>query len=140
MAVKFKGRSLNQDKAIFTHRNVVNLFIFYELNTWSKYFHYGIGFDARLQISLLIREWGKNVIFSVDNSSSRRTNNTKKDILVLGEGATDGLHYTTVTAEDKYIVDITSHHTTVTIVLCSQQFFCMQIVNKSINSNRRTVK
>ena len=84
MAVKFKGRSLNQDKAIFTHRNVVNLFIFYELNTWSKYFDYGIGFDARLQISLLIREWGKNVIFSVDNSSSRRTNNKKKYILFLG--------------------------------------------------------
>ena len=72
IAVKIEGNCLNQDKTSFTHRNVVNFFV-YELDIWShdlrtefilkdylfgafkltknvdldKYFYsgYGIGFD-----------------------------------------------------------------------------------------------
>ena len=33
IAVKFKGNRLKQDKVYFTHRNVVNFFIFYGLDT-----------------------------------------------------------------------------------------------------------
>ena len=40
---------------------------------------YGIGFDARLQFSLSIDAWGKNVvIFGRNNSSSWHTDNRKK--------------------------------------------------------------
>ena len=73
--VRFKGSCLKQDKIIFTPRNVVNLFIVYELDAWSwdlnadftlkdclfgsvnltknadpdkySYSGYGIGFDSR---------------------------------------------------------------------------------------------
>ena len=34
--VEFKERCLKQDKPAFTHSNVLNLFIVYELLTWSK--------------------------------------------------------------------------------------------------------
>ena len=34
--LEFNGSYLNKDKAPFTPNNVVGLFIFYELNTWSK--------------------------------------------------------------------------------------------------------
>ena len=35
IAVDFRGRYLKQVKATFTHRNVINVFIVYELDTWS---------------------------------------------------------------------------------------------------------
>ena len=72
---------MKQDNATYTHRNVVNLFIFSELDTWLKFLNvkftlngclfwavkltktddpnkyeysgYGIGFDAHLQILLM---------------------------------------------------------------------------------------
>ena len=34
------------------------------------------------------------IIFGVDMSSSTRIDNRKKDILILGEGSTQGLEYT----------------------------------------------
>lgn len=34
------------------------------------------------------------------------TNNRKKDALLVGEGPADGLGGTTVTEEDKYLIDI----------------------------------
>ena len=50
-------------------------------------------------------EWDKNlVIFGVDNSSSVHGNNRKKYILVLGEGTTDRLDDTTITAEAKWSI------------------------------------
>ena len=36
ITVEFKGNSLKQDKATFTRRNMANLFIAYELDTWSR--------------------------------------------------------------------------------------------------------
>ena len=48
-------------------------------------------------------EWGKSVvIFGVDNSSYMHADNREKYILVLGEGPTDGLDDTTITAEAEY--------------------------------------
>ena len=45
---------------------------------------------------------GQNlIIFGVDMSSSIHVDNKKKDILILGEGPTQGLHGTTLTAEKK---------------------------------------
>ena len=51
---------------------------------------------------------GKNVIiFEVDMSSSVPIDNKGKDILILGEGPTQGLHDTTLTAEAKYPINFT---------------------------------
>ena len=47
---------------------------------------------------------GKNIIFGVDKSSSAHTDNNKKDILVLGEGPTQGLDDTTIMTEAKYSI------------------------------------
>ena len=34
--VKFNGNCLKQDSVFFLHKNVVNLYIFHELDKWSK--------------------------------------------------------------------------------------------------------
>ena len=111
--LKFKGSCLKQeDKASFTPNNVINLFIVYKLDTWSrdlnigftlkdclfgsvkltknadpdkyKYSGYGIGCDSHLEFSLPDGSMGKNVIIlGVDMSSSVHIDNKKKDILVL---------------------------------------------------------
>ena len=91
---------------------MVTLFIIYELNTWwrdpntdfalsgclfgamkltknadpskHRYCGYVIRFGARLQFSLAIAEWGKNVFISgVVNSSTRIIDNRKKTSLFL---------------------------------------------------------
>ena len=49
---------------------------------------------------------GKNVIiFGADMSSSLHIDNKGKDILILGEGPTQGLDDTTLTAEAKYSIN-----------------------------------
>ena len=51
---------------------------------------------------------GRNVmIFGVDMSSSVHVDNKNKDILILGEGLTQGLDDTTLTAEAKYPISFT---------------------------------
>ena len=51
---------------------------------------------------------GKNVvIFGADMSSSAHIDNKNKDILILGEGPTQGLDDTTLTAEEKYYISFT---------------------------------
>lgn len=47
------------------------------------------------------------MIFDVNNSLSRHTDNRKNDILVLGEETTDGFGYIKIKAEAKYSVNIT---------------------------------
>ena len=49
---------------------------------------------------------GKNVIiFGTDMTSSVHADNKDKDILILGEGSTHGLDYTTLTAAAKYPIN-----------------------------------
>ena len=49
---------------------------------------------------------GKNVnTFGADMSSSVYIDNKNKDILILGEGSTQGLDDTTLTAEAKYLTN-----------------------------------
>ena len=47
------------------------------------------------------------IIFGVDMSSSVHVENKKKDILILGEGPTQGLDDTTLTAEKKRSINFT---------------------------------
>ena len=113
---------------------MVNLFIVYELDRWArdlytdfalkdclfgslrltknaapdkyKYSSYGIEFDSRSEFSLPDGRMGKNVIiFGVDMSSSVHIDNKGKDILVLGEGPTQELDDTTLTAEAQYSIN-----------------------------------
>ena len=96
---------------------MVNLFVVYELYTWShnlntdftlkncflrafsltknadtdnyKYSGYGTGFDSKSRFTIPNFDWGKNVIiFGVYTSSSVHVNNYKKYILIVGKGIT----------------------------------------------------
>ena len=58
---------------------------------------------------LINNKVGKNVIiFNVDNNSSAYISSKKKCILVIGEGPTQELDDTTITAEGKYSINFTS--------------------------------
>ena len=132
--VKFTGSYLKQDKVIFNHGKVVNIYIVYELGASSSidsdptlknclfgavtltksayiekygYSGYGIGFDRRSSFTFPGGGFGQNVlIFGVDMSSSTQIDNKKKGILVLGKGPTQGLE-NTLTAEKMYSINFT---------------------------------
>ena len=73
-----------------------------------KYTGYGIGFDSRSEFLFTDGSYGKNVIiFGADMSSSVHVDNKEKDILILGEGPTQQLDDTTLTAEAKYPINFT---------------------------------
>ena len=60
-----------------------------------KCFGYGIGFDRRGTFSFPGGGFGcNNIIFGVDMSSCTKINNRKKDILIIGEGPTQGSEHT----------------------------------------------
>ena len=64
-----------------------------------KYSGYGFGFDRKGEFSFG-NGFGRNaIIFAVDMSSSVHIDNKNKDILILGEGPTQGLDGTTLTTE-----------------------------------------
>ena len=66
------------------------------------YTGYRIVFDTKTSFLSSSDGFGENVIiFGVDMSSSVHVDNKKKDILILGNGLTQGLEYT-ITAEKKY--------------------------------------
>ena len=82
-----------------------------------SYAGYGIEFDSRSLFWFPGFDWGKNVIFGVDNSFSMHIDNNKKDILVLGDGLTQRLDDTTITAEAKYSINFSK----------SQRKFCLSL-------------
>ena len=60
-----------------------------------KYSRYRIGFDRHGFFSHSTGGTGRNVvIFVVDMNSSENIDNNKKDILIHGKGATQGLEHT----------------------------------------------
>ena len=128
--VKFDRGCLKQDNITCTHGAIVNICIVYEIAFSTggcddypalenclfgavgliknadidkyKYSEYGIGSYRRGTFSFPTGGFGKNVIiFEVDMSSSVHVDNTKKDISIFGEGPTQGLDDTTLTAEKK---------------------------------------
>ena len=71
------------------------------------YSGYGIGLDRRSSFSFPGVWFGQNVLtFGVDMSSSAHTDNTKKDILVVGKGPTQGFEHA-LTAEKMYSINFT---------------------------------
>ena len=119
--VKFNGGCLKQDQGIFLHGGIVNICIVYEITDnfnvsnypilenclfgavkltenadIDKYGYsgYGIGFDRHGSFSFG-NGVGRNVItVGVDISASTKTDNRKKDILILGKRQTQGLEHT----------------------------------------------
>ena len=89
----------------FTSRNVINIYVGYELDPWSRDLNtvftlkdcpknaapdqyvcsgFDIGFDSCSEFSLLDGNVGKNVIvFGVNMSSSVHIDNKGKDVLIL---------------------------------------------------------
>ena len=133
--VNVNGSCLQQPKLLYTRGTIVNIYIVYELNASSShsdnprlenclfgavtltknaddidkygYSGYGIGFDRKSSFSFPSCGFGQNVIiFAVDTSSSAHVDNKKKDILILGNGPTQGLEHT-LTAEKMYSIDFT---------------------------------
>ena len=75
-----------------------------------RYSGYGIEFDRKEKFSV-INGFSRNcIIFGVNMSSSIHVDNKKKYILVLGEGHTQGLDGTTLTAEKKYSINFTENN------------------------------
>ena len=75
-----------------------------------KYSGYGIGFNRHGSFSFSGTGLGKNIIiFGVDMSSSRKIDNRKKDILILGKTPTQGLEHT-LSAEKMYSINFTEHN------------------------------
>ena len=67
-----------------------------------RYTGYGIGFCSRSEFLLTDGSYGNNVIiFGADMSPSVHVDNKGKYILILGEGPTQGLDDTKLTAEVK---------------------------------------
>ena len=136
LRLRLEGNYLKQeDTTHFTPSNVVNLFIVYKLDTWSRglnaeftikdcffgnvkinknadpdkypYSGCGIGLDSRSLFSIRNCDWRQNfVIFGVDMSSSMHTDNKNKDILILGKGPTQRLDDTKLTTEAEYSVNL----------------------------------
>ena len=75
-----------------------------------KYSGYGIGFDRKRTFSMGNGFGRKCIIFGVDMSSSVHADNKKKYILILGEGPTQGLDGTALTAEKKYSINFTENN------------------------------
>ena len=134
--VKFNGNCLRQDSVSFLHKNVVNLYISYKLDTWSKDLStdftlgylllgavmvtknpetekygnsgYSTGFDSRSDFLCLDCSSGKSVIiFGDDMSTSAHIDNKNQGILVFDEGVTQRLGSTILTAEAKYPINLT---------------------------------
>ena len=135
--IKFDGSLLNRFPPAILHRNIVNIYIVYEITSNNNdsnyptlencssgsvkltknadfdkygYSEYGIGFDRKGSYSVG-NEIGRNVIiFGVDMSSSTKIDNRKKDILILGKGPTQGLEHT-LSAEKLYSINFTKKNT-----------------------------
>ena len=128
MRVKFNGNCLKQDKITYTHGKVVNIYIVYEIFSYSsgdnyptlenclfgavnltknadidkyRYSGYRGGFDRKGSFSLPGgNRYGKNtIIFGADMNSSIHVDNKEKDILILGTDPTQGFGVHSLTAE-----------------------------------------
>ena len=149
--VKFSKSCLKQSSHILTHKHIVNIYIFYELGASSsyasdptlknclfgtvtltknadiekyKYSGYGTGFDRRSSYSFPSGGFGQNVlIFGADMSTSIYIDNKGKDILVLGQGPSQGLE-STLTAEKIYSINIT----------VTKKKFCLSLHYNEANS------
>ena len=149
--VYFTKKCLKQPKFTFTHKNIVNIYIVYELTASSsnssdptlknclfgavtltknadiekdKYPGYGIRFDRRSSFSFSSDGFSQNVlIFGADMSSSIHVDNKKKIILVPARRPTQGLESTLI-AEKMYSINFT----------VTKKKFCLSLHYNGANS------
>ena len=136
--MNFSGHCLIED-SIFIPKKVIHLYISYTLgphlgnlktdftlyNCWFgsvkltmnndldkyKYTGYGIGFDSRSEFLFTDGSYGKIVIiFGADMSPSVYVDNKRKDILIIGEGPTQGLNATIVKRIIKNKIVLSPHY------------------------------
>ena len=136
--VRFSGSCLKQNAITYNQEKSANIYIVYEMNKTDnttssdltlenclfgavtltkngeidkyKYSGYGIGFDRRGSFSYPGTGLGQNIIiFGVDMSSSKKIDNRKKDILILGKGPTQGLEQR-LSAEKMYSNNFTEQN------------------------------
>ena len=150
--VRFQGSCLKQDKSAINHKNVINIYVVYELGASSsnnndliiknclfgavtltknsnidkyRYSGYGSGFDRRSSFSFPGGGFGQNIIiFGADVNSSPHINNRGKDILILGKGPMQGLGEHSLTAEKMYSINFT----------VTKKKFCLSLHYNGANS------
>ena len=136
---KFNGSCLKQDKAMYSHGTIVNIYIVYKINKnynissyptlenclfaaasltknvdidQYKYSGYGIGFNRKGEFSFGSSGFGRNVIiFGADMSTSVHANNRTENILVFRKYSIQGLDNTTIFAEKLYSINFTKTNT-----------------------------
>ena len=167
MYVKFNGSCLKQDKITFNHGKTINIYIVYDLksnlNNFDptlenclfgtvkltknsdidkyKYSGYGIGFDSKRIFSFPSGGIGqKIIIFGSDMSSSVHANNRKKHILILGEGITQGLDDTIVTADKMHSINFTISRMKFCLSLHYNGANSYQIVQRLLNLQQKILK
>ena len=147
--VKFHWVCLKQDRASVLHERMVNVYIVYEISKninisdyptlenclfgavkltknadIDKYGYsgYEIGFDRTGSFSFPGTGLGRNVIiFWVDMSSSTKIDNSKRYVLILGKGSTQGLEHT-LSAEKMYSINFTGKNKTFCLSLhCNKE-------------------
>ena len=85
---------MTAQQALIQHQKIVTLTKNADTDK-CKYSGYGIGFDRKGSFPYPGIGVGRNVtIFGVNMSSSTKTDNRKKDILILVKGPTQGLEHT----------------------------------------------
>ena len=134
-ALMVNGDCLKQEKILFDHGKIINIYIIYDTNFSSsnyptlenclfgavkltkhadfdlyKYSGYGIGLDRKGFFSIGDEFSRSVIIFGVDMSSSSHTDDKKIDVLILGKGSTQALEHT-LPAEKLYSINFTKHNT-----------------------------
>ena len=94
--------------------------------------------DSSSLFSMPNFDWGKNVIiFGVDMSSSVHIDNKNRDILILDKRPTQGLDYTTLTAEAEHSISFSRFQI---FLLMQATNFYLLMPQKYISSNQKNLK
>ena len=84
---------------------------------------------------------GKNVIiFWTDMNSTVYIDNENKDILIFGEGSTQGLDDTTLTSEARYPINFTKPRKRFVLSTIMEATVCLLMLQKYINSKHKILK
>ena len=107
-----------------------------------RYWGYGVGFDRHGSFSSPDIGLGKNVIFfGVDMSPSTKIENRKKDILILGEGPTQGLeHILSAGKMYSYFLQSIRKSSVWICIIMEQTVICLLMVKKFINSKQKILR
>ena len=151
MYLTFNGDCLKQDKFYYTFRNIINVYIVYDLTSTTNYnsdftlenclfgsvkiikntdvnkytyFGYGIGFDGKGVFTHPTGSFGNNAIIFRVGMSIIMLIIKKIDILILGKDPTQGLEEHSLTAEKIYLINFSA----------TKRRFCLSLHYNRTNS------